>query len=126
MKSHWNWLEGVVFVSSCVLVALVLGYLAVDAWRTGSGPPDLAVTVGAPVRGGQDWRVPVTVENHGDTAAEEVHVRVTLRGEAASGEEAELVLAFVPRHSKREGWVAFTKDPSPAGVEAHAVGYATP
>ncbi|RKH63544.1 hypothetical protein [Corallococcus llansteffanensis] len=126
MKTRWNWLEGVVFASSCVLVALVLGYLAVDAWKTDSRPPDLAVTVGAPVRGEQVWRVPITVANHGDTAAEEVHVRVTLRGEAASREEAEFVLAFVPRHSKREGWVAFRKDPSPTGVEAHAVGYATP
>ncbi|RKH40571.1 hypothetical protein [Corallococcus sicarius] len=126
MKTRWNWLEGVVFASSCVLVALVLGYLAVDAWRTDSGPPDLAVTVGTPVRGAQDWRVPVTVENRGDTAAEEVHVRVTLRGEAPSGEEVELVLAFVPRHSKREGWVTFRKQPPPAGVEARAVGYATP
>ena len=70
--------------------------------------------------------MPVTVENHGDTAAEEVHVRVTLRGDTASREEAELVLAFVPRHSKREGWVAFRKDPASAGVEARTVGYATP
>ncbi|RYZ39432.1 MAG: hypothetical protein EOO71_20120 [Myxococcaceae bacterium] len=124
MKTPWNWLEGVVFVSSCVLVTLVLGYLAVDAWTMGSGPPDLAVTVGTPVRGASEWRVPVTVENHGDMAAEEVHVRVSLRGQGA--EEAEFVLAYVPRHSKREGWVAFREQPSPSGMEARAVGFATP
>ncbi|RKH09105.1 hypothetical protein D7Y13_11085 [Corallococcus praedator] len=122
MKTPWNWLEGVVFVSSCVLVALVLGYLAVDAWTMGSGPPDLTVTVGTPVRGVSGWRVPVTVENHGDVAAEEVHVRVSLRGERP--EQSELVLTYVPRQSQREGWVVFGQEPS--DLEARAVGFATP
>ncbi|RKG97859.1 hypothetical protein [Corallococcus carmarthensis] len=128
MRTNWNWLEGVVFVSSCVLVALVLGYLAVDAWTTGSGPPDLTVQVGTPVAAAnaREWRVPVTVTNHGDTAAEEVHVRVAPRGGHAPKEEAEFVLAYVPRHSQREAWVAFREEPSPEGVEAHAVGFATP
>ena len=128
MKMNWNWLEGVVFVSSCVLVALVMGYLAVDAWTTGSGPPDLTVQVGTPVRSehAKEWRVPVTVKNHGDSAAEEVHVRVSLRGGREPREEAELVLAYVPRKSQREAWVAFREDPAPEGVEAHAVGFATP
>ncbi|RKG77248.1 hypothetical protein D7W79_15830 [Corallococcus exercitus] len=128
MRTNWNWLEGVVFISSCVLVALVLGYLAVDAWNTGSGPPDLAVQVGTPVAAAnaKEWRVPVTVTNHGDTAAEEVHVRVSLRGGHEPKEETEFVLAYVPRHSQRRAWVAFREDPSPAGVEAHAVGFATP
>ncbi|RKI67866.1 hypothetical protein D7X55_13055 [Corallococcus sp. AB049A] len=128
MKMNWNWLEGVVFISSCVLVALVIGYLAVDAWTTGSGPPDLTVQVGTPVRSehAKEWRVPVTVKNHGDSAAEEVHVRVSLRGGREPKEEAELVLAYVPRKSQREAWVAFREDPAPEGVEAHAVGFATP
>ncbi|MFB1481274.1 hypothetical protein [Corallococcus sp. RDP092CA] len=128
MKTNWNWLEGVVFVSSCVLVALVLGYLVVDAWTTGSGPPDLVVKVGAPVAAAnaKEWRVPVTVTNHGDSAAEEVHVRVWLRGGREPKQEAEFVLAYVPRHSQREAWVSFLEDPAPEGVEAHAVGFATP
>ncbi|MHA7628653.1 hypothetical protein [Corallococcus sp. M7] len=128
MKTKWNWLEGVVFVSSCVLVALVMGYLAVDAWTTGSGPPDLTVKVGTPVAAAnaKEWRVPVMVTNHGDTAAEEVHVRVALRGGREPKEEVEFVLAYVPRHSQREAWVAFRQEPAPEGVEAHAVGFATP
>jgi uncharacterized protein (TIGR02588 family) len=126
MKTSWNRLEGVVFVSSCVLVALVLGYLGVDAWTSKDGPPDLDIQVGAPVRGTHGWRVPVTVTNQGDTAAEEVHVRVSSKGEAGPGEDAVFVLSFVPRHSKRQGWVSFRDAPGPGGVEAHAVGYATP
>ncbi|RKH84088.1 hypothetical protein D7Y21_25410 [Corallococcus sp. AB045] len=128
MKTNWNWLEGVVFIASCVLVALVMGYLAVDAWTTGSGPPDLTVQVGTPVAAAnaKEWRVPVTVTNHGDSAAEEVHVRVSLRGGREPKEEAEFVLAYVPRHSQREAWVAFRQEPPPEGVEAHAVGFATP
>ncbi|NOJ96479.1 hypothetical protein HMI51_26515 [Corallococcus coralloides] len=128
MKTHWNWLEGVVLIVSCVLVALVMGYLAVDAWTTGSGPPDLTVQVGAPVAAAnaKEWRVPVTVKNHGDSAAEEVHVRVSLRGGREPKEVAEFVLAYVPRHSQREAWVAFRQEPPPEGVEAHAVGFATP
>jgi uncharacterized protein (TIGR02588 family) len=126
MKTSWNWLEGVVFVSSCVLVALVLGYLTVDAWTTRNTPPDLGLQVGRPERGTQGWRVPVTVTNQGDTAAEEVHVRVSSRGNGGPGEEAEFVLSYVPRHSKRQGWVSFRDAPGPGGVEARAVGFATP
>jgi uncharacterized protein (TIGR02588 family) len=126
MKTHWNWLEGVVFVSSGVLVALVLGYLAVDAASTRDAPPDLVITVGAPVHGEGGWRVPVTVKNQGDSAAEEVHVRVSSRGEGPARDAGELVLSYVPRHSKREGWVAFPGPTEPRDVEASAVGYATP
>ncbi|MBZ4335216.1 hypothetical protein [Corallococcus sp. AS-1-12] len=128
MKANWNWLEGVVFISSCVLVALVMGYLAVDAWTTSSGPPDLTVRVGTPVASAnaREWRVPVTVTNHGDSAAEEVHVRVSPRGGQEPKEEAEFVLAYVPRHSQREAWVSFRQEPTPERVEARAVGFATP
>ncbi|NOK16147.1 hypothetical protein [Corallococcus carmarthensis] len=34
--------------------------------------------------------------------------------------------AYVPRHSQREGWVAFREQPSPSGMEARAMGFAPP
>ncbi|HEX8535854.1 MAG TPA: hypothetical protein VF664_00220 [Cystobacter sp.] len=126
MKAHWNWLEWVVFGVSCALVAAVLGYVAVDAWTMGDTPPDLVVTVGTPLQGSGHWRVPITVENRGEETAEEVRVGVELRQGGEVRERSELFLSYVPRHSRREGWVTFVHEPSPAELEARPLGYARP
>ncbi|QRO01873.1 hypothetical protein JRI60_24070 [Archangium violaceum] len=126
MKANWNWLERSVFAVSCVLVAAVLGYVVVDAWTMGEAPPDLVVTVGKPLQGSGHWRVPITVENRGEETAEEVRVGVDLRQGGEVRERSELFLSYVPRHSRREGWVTFLHEPSPSGLEARPLGYARP
>ncbi|MET0402518.1 MAG: hypothetical protein ABW123_08945 [Cystobacter sp.] len=126
MRATWNWLEWLVFAVSGLLVTAVVGYLAVDAWTREETPPDLVVTVGTPLAGSGHWRVPITVENRGEETAEEVRVGVDLRQGGQVRERAELTLAYVPRHSRREGWVTFHHQPTRSELEARPLGYAKP
>lgn len=126
MKTRWNWLERSVFTASCVLVTGVVVSLAVDTWTMKDSPPDLSITLGPPLRGAGGWRVPVTVLNEGDTAAEQVHVEV-VSGEPGPGREhAELSLDYVPRGSRRRAWVTFHQEPAREHLWARPLGYAQP
>ncbi len=125
-------LEWAVFALSAVLVAATVGYLAYDAVRGGNAPPLLTVEVGQVEpetgSGGSQgvWRVPVTVRNSGHVTAEGVRVEVTLEIPGSPPETADFDAAFVPRESKREGWVTFQADPSRGRLTGRAVGYEKP
>lgn len=125
-------LEWAVFALSAVLVAATVGYLAYDALRGDDAPPLLTVEVGhaeadEPRAGSSGpWRVPVTVSNAGHATAEGVRVEVTLEIPGSPPETADFDVAFVPRESKREGWVTFRSDPSRGRLTGRAVGYEKP
>ncbi len=126
MRANRNWLERIVFTGSTLLVVAVLGLLAVDAWSGKDSPPDLSIHLGTPLKGAHGWRVPVRVMNQGDETAEQVRVAVVWTQGGQVQERAELQLDYVPRHSRRNGWVSFTQEPRPAELKAHSLGYATP
>lgn len=119
-------LEWIVFAVSLVLVAGTVGFLAWDALQGEGSPAALSVEVGRPEPRGGAWAVPVTVRNRGDETAEGVKVEVTLESPGAPPEVADFEAAFVPRRSKREGWVTFRTDPSRGRLSGRATGYETP
>lgn len=119
-------LEWIVFAVSLVLVAGTLGFLAWDAVQGQGSPADLSVELGRPEPRGGAWAVPVTVRNRGDETAEGVKVEVSLEAPGAPPETADFEAAYVPRRSKREGWVTFRSDPSRGRLSGRAAGYETP
>jgi uncharacterized protein (TIGR02588 family) len=119
-------LEWIVFAVSLVLVAGTVGFLALDAVRGEDSPAALSVELGRPEPRGGAWAVPVTVRNWGDETAEGVKVKVTLETPGAEPETAEFEADYVPRQSKREGWVTFRSDPSRGRLSGRAAGYSTP
>lgn len=119
-------LEWIVFAVSLVLVAGTVGFLAWDALQGGDSPAELSVELGRPERRDGGWAVPVTVHNRGDETAEGVEVEVTLESPGSAPETAGFESAFVPRRSKREGWVTFRSDPSRGRLSGRAVGYEKP
>lgn len=119
-------LEWIVFAVSLVLVAGALGFLAWDAVRGEDSPAALSVEIGRPEPRGNAWAVPVTIRNRGDATAEGVQVEVTLAAPGAEPERAGFEAAFVPRRSKREGWVTFRSDPSRGRLSGRVAGYETP
>jgi uncharacterized protein (TIGR02588 family) len=123
-------LEWIVFAVSLVLVAGTVGFLAWDAVRGQGSPAALSIELGRPEPRGGAWAVPVTVRNRGDETAEGVNVEVTLELPGTEPpvqvETAEFEAAFVPRQSKREGWVTFRTDPSRGRLSGRATGYETP
>jgi len=120
-----NALEWTVFGLGLLLLMATLGYLVREAFTTGSRPPELVVHLGAPRQVMESFQVPVTVVNRGDRVAEAVSVTITLAAKAER-EEAVLSIAFLPHHSRREGWVTFRGDPKDGTLQVGPVGYASP
>lgn len=120
-----NWLEWLVFGMSCALVGGAMVFLAVEAATADEGPAVLEVKVGEETRVGAWVRVPVTVWNRGERVAANVQVAV-----AGDGEEAvagTVTIDFVPRNSKRAGWVVFPASPRGSGVWLpQVIGYDEP
>ena len=119
-------LEWIVFGVSLVLVLGTVGFLVRDAASGEDAPASLSVELGRPEPHGDIWAVPVTLRNQGDETAEGVKVEVTLEAPGMQVETAEFVAAFVPRRSKREGWVTFRSDPARGRLSGRAVGYENP
>lgn len=120
-----NLLEWSVFGVALVLVLATVGYLVREAMTAADGPPDVVVALGPPRAGAGGYLVPVTAENRGGETAEEV--RVTVRWEASGGaEEAVLLFPYLPRESRRSGWVTFQGDPRSGSLRVAGVAFQSP
>ncbi|MCA1604194.1 MAG: hypothetical protein LC775_01620, partial [Acidobacteria bacterium] len=86
----------------------------------------IEVRLGNPEQRQFNFIVPVTVINHGDETAEGVRIEVVLDGGVGERARGELDVAFLPRHSTREGWVTFEQDPSKGQLKARVLGYQRP
>jgi uncharacterized protein (TIGR02588 family) len=121
-----NWLEWSVFAVGLVLVLATLGYLAWESVTGTGGPPDVVVRLGAaePSTGG--YMVPVEVANVGEGTAEDVRVTVVLEVPGGEPEEVDLDIAFLPRDSRRNGWVTFRTDPARGTLRLGPVAFEVP
>lgn len=126
MNLHKNWLEWLVFAVSAVIVIGCVAALAISGVRSGKEPPDVTVEVGAPSRGASGYRVPVRVRNDGDETAEGVTIEVAMIAGGEEVERGEFTVAFLPRKSRREGWVVFQRDPACCTLRAHPLGFEKP
>jgi uncharacterized protein (TIGR02588 family) len=120
-----NVLEWTVFGVGLILVVATLAYLVREAATRGSGPPELVVDLGSPRQVAEGFQVPVTVVNRGERVAQDVRVTITLAA-GAEREQAVLTIAFLPHHSRRDGWVTFRGDPRGRELQVGPVGYASP
>ena len=121
-----NALEWSVFAVALLLVLATVGYLVREALTTQvDAPPDLVVTLGQPTRTAGGHRVPVQVENRGGETAEQVQVTVSLEGSEGS-EDAALMIPYLPRESRRSGWVTFQGDPGAGVLRVEGVAYQAP
>lgn len=121
-----NPLEWAVFFVGLAAVLATAGFLVWDAVTARGETPELHVELGEPEPGAGGFTVPVTVRNQGSETAEGVRIEVTLELPGAPPETAEIEMAFVPRRSQREGWVAFRRDPRQGRLTGRAVSYEKP
>jgi uncharacterized protein (TIGR02588 family) len=126
MKIEKNAIEWSVFAVSALIVGACLGALVVMIAREGNAPPSIVVSVGPAERNEAGYLVPVRARNDGDETAEEVRVEVTLESGGREVEKGELTVAFVPRHSEREGFVVFGRDPACCRIRARAISFERP
>jgi uncharacterized protein (TIGR02588 family) len=121
-----NVLEWTVFAIGLVLVLATLGYLVREAAVGREGPPEIVVELGPPTAASTGYLVPVRLRNVGATTAEDVVVPIVLELPDGTREESELNLAFLPRESKREGWVSFREHPGRGKLRVGAVAFEVP
>jgi uncharacterized protein (TIGR02588 family) len=122
-----NWLEWIVFAASLVLVVSALGYLVYDVSTFGEAPPIVEFQLGTPQPQSNHFLIPVSVSNRGDETAEGVHIEVVLESGGKEQESGEFEIAFLPRHSTREGWVTFKTDPRTVEqMKARVLGFEKP
>ena len=127
MKLEKNWLEWVVFAASLVLVLSTLGYLVYDGATLGNAPPNIQFQLGKPQPQLNHFIVPVSLTNQGDETAVGVQVEVVLESGGQEQESAQFEIAFLPRHSTREGWVTFETDPRTVDeMKARVLGFEKP
>lgn len=122
-----NWLEWLVFAASLILVLSTLGYLVYDTATIQNAPPNIAFQLGKPQPQLNHFTVPVVVTNKGDETAEGVLIEVVLESNGKEQESAEFEIAFLPRHSTRQGWVTFETDPRTVDeMSARVLGFEKP
>ena len=121
-----NWLEWSVFAVALVLVLATLGYLVSEAVTTDDTPPDVLVTLGPPRPGSGGFMVPVEAANRGGQPAEGLRIAVRLETPNGANEESVLFFPYLPRESKRRGWVTFRTDPGSGTLRVSGVGFQSP
>jgi len=122
-----NWLEWIVFAASLVLVVSTLGYLVYDSATSKDALPSIQFQLGKPQPQLNHFMVPVSVTNQGDETAEGVQIEVVLENDGKEQESAQFEIAFLPRHSTREGWVTFETDPRTVDeMKARVLGFEKP
>jgi uncharacterized protein (TIGR02588 family) len=120
-----NTLEWTVFGISVALIAAVAGLLVHQQLTGGDAPPSVAVRTGRAVQTASGYAVPISVRNEGDVTAEDVRVEATLTWDGGR-EVGEAVFAFVPYHSERRAWIAFSRHPDTGTLQVRVLGYREP
>ena len=109
-----NFLEWAVFVVGLLLVLSVFAYLGYKTFTHQPAPPDIEVNYRADPSEAAPFRFAIVVSNKGGETAEEVTVELVQKKQDVTIETAALKLSFVPKDSKREGWLNFHQDPKMA------------
>ena len=126
-----NVLEWSVFAISLLLVSATLFYLGREVLNAHEAPPHIALKLGEP-RALQNsgsppsFIVSVEASNKGWQTAEGVHIEVEMRRGNEEPQTADFEIAFLPRNSSREGWVAFKGKPENIKWSARVLGYEIP
>jgi uncharacterized protein (TIGR02588 family) len=121
-----NRLEWAVFTVGLVLVLATLGFLVRESIVGAGGPPEVVARLGEARPSAGGYLIPVEVANIGQSTAEDVLVPIFLELPGGKREEAELNIAFLPRDSKRDGWVSFRGDPRRGKLSLGAIAFEVP
>lgn len=113
-KGAKNILEWAVFAVSLLLVIGILGYLGYKSYTHKPSSPQIQVTFTPSPSESAPYRYYVEVNNIGGETAEQVSIELVLEKDKETMENAELQISFIPKKSKREGWLNFSENPQMA------------
>jgi uncharacterized protein (TIGR02588 family) len=123
---HGTVLEWSVAALSALIVAAMIGFLAVQAMGAQGAKPDPVAQVTEIVRITDGFRVEIAAINRGRATAANVTFRAELRRDGTTAETAEVTFDFLPARSQREGAVIFALDPGHFEVVLQAESYTKP
>ncbi|TQN60559.1 hypothetical protein FLX27_16085 [Agrobacterium tumefaciens] len=123
-KPHWiEWVTGLL---SSLMVIGILAWVGYEALTQDATPPDLAIQVGQDDMTEAGHRVEFQVLNRSDRTA----AAVTVRGEVIDSgtilESVEVILDYVPAHSKAGGAFIFITETANREIRIQPRGYADP
>ena len=128
-----NPLEWGVFAISLLLVGATLFYLGRETLTAKESPPHIALKMGTPrllqnfPKEAPSFIVSVEASNKGWQTAEGVHIEIEMQRGQEEPQTADFEIAFLPRNSSREGWVAFKGKPENIKkLSARVLGYEIP
>lgn len=132
-KLQKNPLEWSVFALSLLLVSTTLFYLGREALTANESPPHIVLKTGEPrllqnfSEEAPSFIVPIEATNKGWQTAEGVHIEIEMQRGGEEPQTANYEIAFLPRNSSREGWVAFKGKPENIKkLSARVLGYEIP
>ena len=111
-----NKVEWGVFFISFLLVLSVCGYLVYSDFRSNASPPAINVKIIKVETQNRGYLMELELENTGDQTAENILIEIALTETDRTIETSEFQIAFLPRHSKRRGFVTFRTNPQAAGA----------
>jgi uncharacterized protein (TIGR02588 family) len=119
-------LEWIAAAFGFILVAGTLGFLIYSAASGGDSPPMLSVRADEITATENGYRVEFSLFNAGESNAAEVVVE----GKISEGEKiletSTVTIDYAPSHSRREGALLFTKQPTNENFQIRALGYQKP
>ena len=127
-KGRTPWLEIAIGGVGALMLALMVGYLAHDAFGGGAEerPADIVTELGEPAERAGGWRLPVLVRNTGDRPAEAAELRATLEPADGEVEETRLVVDFMPPRGTVDAVLLFERFPGAGELRLRATGYLEP
>jgi len=117
--------EWVSFAVACLVLALVVGLIALELRGTAAPAAPTVELAGSPIEEADGFHVSVEIRNEGDEAASDVQVIATLTidGEPTDGD---LTVDFLAGGASEELVFVFPDDPADGELELRVAGYSTP
>jgi uncharacterized protein (TIGR02588 family) len=115
----------VVSAVSAAIVLAVLGFLAYEALRVGSGPASVTAAVTNTIRVDHQYLVEVAIRNDGSRAVSDVFVEGTAPGHSGETIRNFVSVAHVPAYTTRTATLVFERDPS-GTIAVRVMGYVAP
>lgn len=113
------------FAVACVVLALVVGLIALELRGSEAPAAPVVEPAGAPTEEADGFHVPVEIRNEGDEAASDVQVVATLTIDGKPT-EGDLTVDFLAGGAGEELVFVFPEDPADGELELRVASYSRP
>ena len=121
-----HWIEWATGIASGILVIVMIGWVAKEAWRQTDAPPDLSTRILKTEATSSGFRVEFEILNRSMATAAAVTVHGEIARDEQPVEESDVTFDYVPAESKSTGAMLFKTDPTGQQLTIVPTGYTDP